>query len=204
MATKKVNKLVFDQKNKETKDTSEKSLAKVNDRFERARSYRVTEQDEIWKRSYNNWRGKLDTSIYPWRSKLFIPWSFTVVETIIPKVFARDPKWRAMSQSPDFPPDGPRVVQDLLDYQWSRMGMRLKMYDYIKDSLMYSKGFAKVGWNFKTKTKTIMEPVVGDDDKITFKEVKKTGIDYDDPTVEIVDPMDIYIDPDATSCGWGR
>lgn len=175
----------------------------VTDRFERARSYRVTDQDEVWKRSYNNWRGVLDTSLYPWRSKLFIPWSFTVVETIIPKVFARDPKWRAISRSPDFPPDGPRVVQDLLNYQWSRMDMRTKMYDYIKDSLMYSKGIAKVSWNFQMKNKTFMEPVVGENDEITFKKTVKSAIEHDDPMVEICDPMDIYIDPDATSCGYG-
>lgn len=175
----------------------------VNDRFDRARNFRVTTQDSIWKRSYNNWRGVLDTSIYPWRSKLFVPWSFTVVETIIPKVFAREPKWRSVARTPDFPPDGPRVVNDLLAYQWNRMGMRLKMYDYIKDSLMYSKGYAKVTWNFQTKVDTIMEPQVGKDDKITFKEVKKSRISNDDPDIQIVDPMDVYVDPDATSAGYG-
>lgn len=189
---------------KKTTETQEKKAQQlVTDRFERARSFRVTDQDEIWKRSYNNWRGRLDTSLYPWRSKLFIPWSFTVVETIIPKVFARDPKWRAISRSPDFPEGGPRVVQDLLSYQWNRIGMRLKMYDYIKDSLMYSKGFAKVTWQFKTKVKTIMEPVVGEDDKITFKKTLKSEIEHDDPMVEIIDPFDLYIDPDATSSGYG-
>lgn len=81
--------------------------------------------------------------------------------------------------------------------------MRIKMYDFIKDSLMYSKGFAKVTWNFKTKTKTIMEPVVGDNDKITFNKVRKSEIEHDDPNVEIIDPYDIYIDPDATSAGFG-
>lgn len=177
---------------------SNKELELVTDRFERARSYRVTEQDDVWERSYNNWRGKLDSSLYPWRSKLFIPWSFTVVETIIPKVFARDPKWRAISRNPDFDPESSRVVQDLLSYQWNRMGMRIKMYDYIKDSLMYSKSYAKVTWNFQTKTKTMQEPVVGDDDKITFQEVIKSEIEHDDPKVEIIDPMDVYVDPDAT------
>lgn len=187
MATKK------EQKSQKT------TLQLVTDRFASARSYRVTEQDEIWKRSYNNWRGVLDTTLFPWRSKLFIPWSFTVVETIIPKVFARDPKWRAIARNPDFPPDGPQVVNDLLSYQWKRMGMRLKMYDYIKDSLMYSKGIAKVSWNFQMKNKTFMEPVVGKNDEITFKKTVKSDIEYDDPVVDIVDPMDIYIDPDATS-----
>lgn len=178
---------------------STKAQKLVTDRFDRARNYRVTTQDPIWKRSYNNWRGILDTSIYPWRSKLFIPWSFTVVETVIPKVFAREPKWRALSRTPDFPEDGPRTVNDLLTYQWIHAGMRLKMYDYIKDSLMYSKGYAKVGWKFQTKTHTFMEPVVGKDDKITFKKVVKSKIEHDDPDIEIVDPMDIYVDPDATS-----
>jgi hypothetical protein len=174
----------------------------VTDRFNRARDYRVTSQDEIWKRSYNNWRGILDSSLYPWRSKLFIPWSFIVVETIIPRVFARDPKWRAISRSPDFPYDGPRVVSDLLGYQWNRMGMRLKMYDYIKDSLMYSKGYAKVTWNYQRKTKTFMEPVVGKNDEITFEKKTRNDLEYDDPMVEIVDPADIYVDPDATSSGY--
>lgn len=181
--------------------TKPKSAQLVTDRFARARDFRITNQDDIWKRSYNNWRGILDQSKYPWRSKLFVPWSFTVVETIIPKVFARNPKWRALARQPDFPSDGPRAVQDLLNYQWIRMGMRLKMYDYIKDSLMYSKGYAKVGWKFQTKTKTMMEPVVGKNDEITFKEVRKSDIEHDDPMVEIVDPMDIYVDPDATTAG---
>ena len=176
-----------------------KAAQLVTDRFSRARNVRVSTQDEVWKRSYNNWRGILDQSIYPWRSKLFVPWSFTVIETIIPKVFARNPRWRALSRTPDFPEDGPRTVQDLLSYQWIRMGMRIKMYDYIKDSLMYSKGYAKVGWNFKTKTSVTMEPVVGKLDKITFKRVKKSGVEYDDPCVDIIDPLDIYVDPDATS-----
>lgn len=178
--------------------TKLKSKALVNDRFKRAKSFRETDQEQIWKRSYNNWRGVLDKTIYPWRSKLFIPWSFTVVETIIPKVFARDPKWRAISQSPDFEPGAPQVVQDLLNYQWNRMGMRTKTYDFIKDSLMYSKGFAKVTWNFQTKTTTIMEPVVQPDDTITFERRTKSSVEYDDPNVEIVDPFDIYVDPDAT------
>lgn len=182
---------------------SKETLALVTDRFERARSYRVTSQDEIWKRSYNNWRGILEKNKYPWRSKLFVPWSFTVVEAIIPKVFARDPKWRAIARNPDFPEDGPRTVQDLLNYQWNRMGMRIKMYDYIKDSLMFSKAFAKVTWNFKTRNKTFMQPIVGEDDKITFQKTVKNEIEADDPKVEIVDPYDIYIDPDATSSGFG-
>lgn len=180
-----------------------KAAQLVSDRFARARDYRITTQDAIWKRSYNNYRGILDKSLFPWRSQLFVPWSFTVVETIVPKVFARNPKWRALARNPDFPEDGPRVVEKLLSYQWIRMGMRLKMYDYIKDALMYSKGYAKVGWNFKTKTSTIMEPQVDKNDKITFKKVQKSGIDYDDPCVDIIDPMDIYVDPDATSGGYG-
>lgn len=196
----------------ETPNTAAKNL--VNERFKRAKSFRETDQEEIWKRSYNNWRGVLDSSIYPWRSKLFIPWSFTVVETIIPKVFARDPKWRAVSRNPTpveqgaptqengyllSTPSQASVAQNLLSYQWSRIGMRLKMYDFIKDSLMYSKGYAKVTWNFKTRTKTTMEPIVGKDDEITFKEVKKNEVYCDDPDVEIIDPFDIYVDPDATS-----
>lgn len=188
---------------KSTEKPSTQTLSLVNDRFERARSYRTTTQDEVWKRSYNNWRGILDTSIYPWRSKLFVPWSFTVVEAIIPKVFAREPKWRAIARNPDFPQDGPRVVQDLLTYQWIRMDMRTKMYDYIKDSLMFSKGFVKVSWNFKTRTTTMMEPIVGENDEITFKKRTKSQIEHDDPNVEVVDPFDLYIDPDATSAGFG-
>lgn len=171
----------------------------VNDRFTRARNYRNQTQDEVWRRSYNNWRGKLEASKFPWRSKLFIPWSFTVIETIIPRIFARDPKWRAIARNPDFPEDGPGVVSDLLTYQWRRAGMRLKMYDYIKDSLMFSKGFVKVTWNFQRKTRTIEEPVVGEDDVITFEKRVESKVTHDDPKIEVVDPTDLYVDPDATT-----
>lgn len=188
--------------NKKIKN-NDNPLSIVTDRFSRARDYRISNQDEVWKRSYQNWKGELDTNLFPWRSKLFIPWSFTVIETIIPRVFARDPKWRAVSQNPDYDPDAPRVCSDLLTYQWKQMGMRIKMYDYIKDSLMYSKGFAKVSWNFQTKDKTFMEPIVGKNDEITFKKTMKREVEFDDPIIEIIDPADIYIDPDATSSGYG-
>lgn len=200
-------------KGKTTEKASTQALQLVNDRFTRARSYRTTTQDEVWKRSYNNWRGILDQSLYPWRSKLFIPWSFTVIETIIPKIFAREPKWRAVSRDPvsTIPtepvavggflrstPDQASVINNLLTYQWQRAGMRLKMYDYIKDSLMFSKGYVKVGWKFQRKTKTYMEPVVGKNDEITFEERKKNELEHDDPCIDIIDPYDIYVDPDAT------
>ena len=199
-------------------DPDKETQLLVKDRFKRARDFREQDQEEIWKRSYNNWRGILDKSIYPWRSSLFIPWSFTVVETIIPKIFARDPKWRAISRAPESQlnaaqPEAPiiqnnllistpsqaAVVNKYLAYSWDRMHMRLKMYDYIKDSLMYSKGYAKVSWNFKTKTKTEMVPVVGEDDVVTFEKQVKSFVAEDDPCVDIVDPFDIYVDPDATS-----
>lgn len=200
---------------------SDDVLNLINGRYTKARNYRTGEQDPIWTRSYNNWQGKLDASKFPWRSKLFIPWSFTVVESIIPKVFARDPKWRAISRSPEpdmeaeqtepvqqgsvtiSTPDQASVVQNLLSYQWNRIGMRLKMHDYIKDSLMYSKGFAKVTWDFKSRITTTMEPVVGENDEITYKKTANRQIEHDDPKVEIVDPFDIYVDPDATTAGFG-
>lgn len=216
MAKKTKLKLVPEKKTNNLSDSPEdKAKNLVNDRFKLAESYRQTEQEDIWDRSYNNWKGILDQSIYPWRSKLFIPWSFTVVETIIPKVFARDPKWRAISRDPapatmgekedlgngliQSTADQATVVNKLLGYQWGRLGMRLKMYDYIKDSLMYSKGYAKITWNLQTKTKTYMEPVVDKDDKITFVKKTKSAVEYDDPCIDIVDPYDIYVDPDATS-----
>lgn len=183
--------------------TKTDTLGLVTDRFARARDHRLEHQDDQWERNYNNYKGILDSSKFPWRSKLFIPWSFTIVETIIPRLFARDPKWRPMAGNPDFPQDAPKTIGDLLDYQWRNMGMRLKMYDYLKDSLMYSKGFAKVGWDFRKKNYTIQEPVVGDNDEVTFEEKVVNELEYDDPTVDIVDPIDVYVDPDATSSGYG-
>lgn len=167
-------------------------------RYQRAKNYRQENQEDIWERSYNNWRGVLDQTKYPWRSKVFVPWSFTVVETIIPKVFAREPKWRAIATKPDFLDSAPDTIQKLLDHQWRKAGMRLKMYDYIKDSLMYSKGYAKVSWNFKTKVNTYMKPVVGEDDEITFVKTTKSETAHDEPLIDIVDPLDIYVDPDCT------
>lgn len=211
----------YDKKQEEASNATIAAVTLVNDRFNKARNYRRNEVDAIWQRSYDNWRGKLDSSKFPWRSKLFIPWSFTVVETIIPKVFARDPKWRAISRDPSpqeveqegleeeiqgiksSTPAQASVVGNLLTYQWSRADMRIKMYDYIKDSLMYSKGFAKVTWRYKRKTTTTMEPIVNDDDSISFEKKVNSQVEYDDPQIDIVDPYDLYIDPDATSAGYG-
>jgi hypothetical protein len=53
------------------------------------------------------------------------------------------------------------------------------------------------------KNETTMEPIVGKEDEITFEKKVTSKIAHDDPLVEIIDPFDIYIDPDATSSGFG-
>ena len=101
MAKKQTKTTIKDKIKQKPAEPDKKAKNLVVDRYKSAKNYRETDQEEIWERSYKNWRGELEATQYPWRSKLFIPWSFTVVETIIPKVFARDPKWRAVSRKPE-------------------------------------------------------------------------------------------------------
>ena len=107
---------------------------------------------------------------YQGRANLYVPYAYSTVETVMPRLTANQPK---ISVAPRNPTDlkGSKKLQTLVDYYWQKMKMKAKYKGWVKDSLIYGTSILKLTW--------------------------KTGTKYDGPCAEVVDlaGSEIYFDP---------
>jgi hypothetical protein len=113
---------------------------------------------------------------YAGRAKLFIPYVFSTIETIVPRLVGEKPKVEAVPREPtDI--QGAKVNSQILDYQWDILKMKEKLKMWTRQALIYGVGIIKLSWEFKQK-----------------------GSNYiDKPCAELVDLFDYFIDPNATT-----
>lgn len=90
-------------------------------------------------RSYQE-RGKL-----PWRSNLFIPKTFEIIETIAPRIaYAQKTFIARPVEGGDV--DNAEAFSDLLKYQFERTNMEDVIEELVKETLIYGTGIVKVSW----------------------------------------------------------
>ena len=116
---------------------------------------------------YQLYRSYLDENKLPWRSNLFVPKTFEIVETVTPRIAQAQKTFKAM------PVEGmdvanARAYTDLLKFQFQKTDMEDIIEEWTKETLLYGTGFIKITW----------------------------GLD-DMPNPEVVDIFDIFPDPKA-------
>lgn len=124
---------------------------------------------------YKLYRGLLDTGKqnYKGRAQLFVPLTYSTVETIIPRLVGNKPNIQTIPREPnDY--DKAETVGKLMEYQWDMMNMKVKLKDFVKQGLLYGVGVLKLTWKFG-------------------------GLhESDSPEAEVVDLFDLFVDPNAT------
>ena len=95
---------------------------------------------------YRRYRSYLDTTQQTTRSTLFIPKSFSAIETVAPRMTAKKPTFKALPRNTEDISEAD-VIGKLLDYRYDVMGLQEKIKIYNKQSLLYGTSFMKVGWN---------------------------------------------------------
>lgn len=133
-----------------------------------------------------------------WGAKLFIPLTFSLIETILPRLVANDPSMTLR------PPDLTKVgsvddVKHLLERQSRKMDFDLKLQDVGKSGLMYGLGVNKNFWRLeKGQQKFLREPTVPEEGGPKWVEdTKNDAVLWDDPDCEAVDIWDFFWDPFA-------
>ena len=149
--------------------SDKKSLKLVADDFSNAKKFRGA-KETAWNEYYQLYRAYLDTSKYPWRSNVFIPYAFWTIETILPRLVANKPRLLVEARNIEDEPKA-KVFGSLIDWQWDMMGMALKIEHLVREGMKYGTSFLKIGWN------------------------ERDGI----PEIENCDILDLYVDPYATS-----
>jgi len=104
---------------------------------------------------YRLYRSHLEGGL-PWRSKLFIPKVFEIIETIAPRVAMSQRKFKTL------PVEGSDAASaeaftDLLEFQFEQTNMEEVIEDLTKESLIYGTAIAKVTWQNETPLAEVVD-----------------------------------------------
>lgn len=176
--------------------------ADINKKIKNFLSWREPHKQK-WDRLYKLYRSYLEKKNYPWQSNIFVPYAFSTVETIVPRLVSSKPQIDIIPREKDDELYA-EVQGKLIDFQWDRLEMENKMPDIIRQCLIFGTVILKVGWNTQIKKKTetyeLSEdlPLVGD-------AIREIEYEDGDPTIEMVDLYDFFWDPNGYSietCSW--
>lgn len=158
------------------KSQDEKDLDRVLNAFNYSRNFFSNryEMFRSWLKLYHQIPDQRPT----FRANLFIPLVYPIVSTILPRMVANLPKFR---YEPREESDNQAIEQmsKLVDYQMDRMNFFKHLKMWVKDTLIYGTGIAKIFWK-------------RDDEE-----------EYNDPYLELVDLLDFFPDPKATEIDSG-
>ena len=179
-----------------------KLLDDILEKYYKAKDYRQQFEDD-WIEYYKLYRSFLEENEYPWRANLFIPKTFSLIETIVPRIveaiFGNRPIVKVLPRMGD-DINKAKTLNYLLEYQLDTMKLYLKIQDLIRDVLIYGTGICKIYWQKKVRkqyeNKSSYDPI----EKIVklFRKTKNV-VEYDDPALEHIDIFDFFIEPEATS-----
>lgn len=130
-----------------------------------------------------------------WGAMLRIPLIFGLIETIVPRLVAADPRMTLL------PPKRGREadvesVKVLLERQQSQMDYRLKLQDVGKSGLMYGLGVMKTYWRKEYRMRRELQKATLPEEGNEWMQTQPASqLVYDDPDCEAVDIWDFFWDP---------
>lgn len=207
-------------------DKERQQLRKYLDRIEAAENWRDSAYKDLWQRCYKRYRNYVDKLYDPNtgreikdRSNISIPYTFTQVETVLPRLveslFAARPYVTVKGREPSDEPNA-KNMETLLDWQ---MNERLDIQDIfhkgLKEMCIYGTAVAYVGWKYKERKvirrqlQTLLDennnpiievdPTTGEEVEIAdYAAVEVTETVWDDPDVKFIDLGLFFVDPNAT------
>lgn len=191
--------------NKKQLQAVEKAITRRNE----ARDARLPKEN-LWRECYEIYRAYRKER-KDGKSNLFIPYLFGLVETVTPRItdtiFAKEPCLTALPMEPQ-DIEGAEANEILMDYQFRKARFKEKVTEWVKQSAIYGTGFVKVYWDRQVETKIVEERNIFSDPLELFKMLSKMGNDtssirkkekeivkYEGANIEVLDIMEVYIDP---------
>lgn len=98
--------------------------------------------DEKWKKYYKLYRSHLDDPKKSWNSKLFVPISFWIIETITPRLVAQLPKFTTVPVGPD-DVEPAKKMETLLEWAANQSELYVELVKAYKSALKYGTGIIK-------------------------------------------------------------
>lgn len=135
-------------------------------------------------------------------AELFIPYAFSTVETILPRILSTNPKMLALPRNQDGE-HSIEPVQAVFARDQKAIKYSLKLQDTVKSSLMYGLGVQKTYWNKEYRNGRKFEPRSLHSDEMQVKDDRR--LVYEGPQAEDIDIFDFFWDPaakDIATCGF--
>jgi hypothetical protein len=137
--------------------------------------------------------------------ELFIPYAFSIVETVLPRLLSNRPRMLVLPRT-SASEKNVENMRALIDEQQNRINYELKVQSAAKSGLMYGLGVQKTFWRTKKAEKDMPVPAnwalraMGK----PYALEKQTEVICDDPQAEAVNIRDFFWDPYATSIDTAR
>ncbi len=139
----------------------------------------------------------VDAAKREWGAELFIPYCFSTVETILPRMVSSRPRMLVLPRDEESlgNVDNMRLI---IDAQQEQARYEATLQDVAKDGLIYGIGVQKVGWRKEYRQVKGIQPSTYDPDRFVEKPAGQECI-VDDAWAWRVDPFDFFWDPYADS-----
>lgn len=152
---------------------------------------------------YRSYTGDRQKKIKTWQSNVFIPYLFSVVETLLPRIIGAKPDFSVIPREKG---DIKRanVAQQLIDYIWEEAQVDYKTIPLAKSALIYGLGIGKTRWSKIEQQSYILDQVLTDNgqtsetDAAERKYKPETKILYDNPQFDDVDVYDFFPSRDGS------
>lgn len=173
-------------------------LKQYKQRLEASKRWRKDEgYDATWKRMRDLYRG-YQFDDYRNEDRILVNVAFSSINVISPSVSVNFPKITVNAVNPDNAANAV-IAEAVVNYWWRYKDIRTEFRRAVKDSLIMGHGWVKSGYRF------VEEELVGEEDDINDPTAEggevtsNTVVVEDSPFAERVSPMDVFVDPDATS-----
>lgn len=189
-------------------DKDKKKVSKILRDFDEAASARATYETR-WERYYKMYRVFENEVASDGRSSIKIPYIFSQIEAVVPKVavnlFAARPFIGILPRHEESV-ERAKAMETLLDYQvGQRMRLPVTGADIIKESYVYGTAVSKITWRFESAIKKQWVPIEDELGTVIGREPQEVEqIVYDDPHLEHIDLYDFYLDPTSKTIARAR
>lgn len=173
-------------------------LAKYRKKMTTSRRWRREEHyDDTWKRLIDLYRGR-HYEYFTDEDRVLVNLAFSTINVIAPSIAVNYPKVTVNAVNPENAANAV-IAEAVVNYWWRHRDFKEQFRRAVKDFLIVGHGWLKVGYRY------VEEERVGEHEDVSDPDVEDNVASttlvvlQDEPFVERVSPMDIFIDPDATS-----
>jgi hypothetical protein len=196
------------------KDPKE-AVKSVFDCYAYSANHFVEKMKPKWEFFYKLYRSFVEVDDDEVISNFFLPLIFSHVESFLARLVANRPRVEAWGREPSDNPKA-KIARDLLAFYWDALGLAMKFMLATKSAEIFGLVWAKVNYHKEVKPRLVRRvvrgtniPLLGQVDlsqfipgmqqgQISFKEDIEDILVWDDPKVEILDPAEVFPDPNGS------